>query len=476
MSPRIGVSQTVCSTHAVRNEEVNFSEKSSHQVDDQRSLFAHPKADAQALQRQIAERLGDCLTNNKPMVSFHSPGGFQKCRSLCDPKITAPNKDPQRPSLLQYCIEAQHLGKPIQIEIEDQVYTVEIELNNVKFNEGGPNPTDCVKHMKGKLLLKPQNSSEKTKTIHFVEMSPPFDGYALSADDLIKCAGQMALIRQENQKYSGFKGQFSSANGICRSASLLVVDQFSEFLAKENSLNQDFDVTKKVNSLISHLRSGRQDLIPHSTQVDAIHAACTRLFNRNQQNKTNQEQTEPLEESDAQKVSVPFSSSAPVNEVKNAIPNLQPVRSDETLEGESGNEVDTENEVDERKPAAVAGFDASTNQEITFDQNFWGWGLMSQEDLDLLKNRFFKSTQQEKDKTIAELRSAIEWLTKIFSFEEIPDWLNQELMNRFNDLIVAIMNSHQSAKKIYDALNEMRLKGLTLSINYRHSLHNSKSS
>ncbi len=295
--------ELVLAAPVVDDRAQHSANRPNPQIDTQRSLFAHPHAVSGSttpitdeIKTQIAERLHDCLQDNKPMVSFHSPRGYQKCKNLFDANALPPHKEPQRPSLLQYCLQARANKQTLEITIDAQKYSV--ELDDLHFEDGGESASSPVQHMKGKFLLKPNNPSQETKTIHFVEMSPPFDGYALSADDLIQCAAQMALIRQKEQKYHGFKGQFSSANGICRSASLLVVDQFNEFLASATSLPQDFDVHQKVKSLVDELRKGHQRLIPHDTQVEALKQACSSLFRRHQ-SQSEHAATVPQEQDDA---------------------------------------------------------------------------------------------------------------------------------------------------------------------------------
>ena len=283
MPPKIANRAPVLATHAVNFRSTHSASVPNPHIDTQRSLFAHPHSESQPstqisdeIKTQIAERLKDCLEGNKPMVSFHSPRGYQKCRSLCDQTIPAPDQDPQRPSLLQYCLQAQASSQDLQITIDEKKYTLKFE--SLVFEDGGQSATSPVKHIKGQLLLNPENPSEQVKMIRFVEMAPPFDGYALSADDLVKCAEQTHLLRENGQ---AFKGQFSSANGICRSASLLIVDQFNE-LIHSNPIDENLNVDKTVEELISTMRcaSGQHGLIPHANQEQAIKEACTELLIR----------------------------------------------------------------------------------------------------------------------------------------------------------------------------------------------------
>ena len=442
MPPKIANRAPVLATHAVNFRSTHSASAPNPYIDTQRSLFAHPHAESQPttqisdeIKTQIAERLKDCLEGNKPMVSFHSPRGYQKCRSLCDQTIPAPDQDPQRPSLLQYCLQAQARSQDLQITIDEKKYTLKFE--SLVFEDGGQSATSPVKHIKGQLLLNPENPSEQVKMIRFVEMAPPFDGYALSANDLIKCADQMALIRQDKQNDGEFNGQFSSANGICRSASLLIVDQFNEFLSK-NNLPDNFNVADKVKSLVDELRKGRQGLIPHHDQINALNEACTRLFKQKQQNKSRQEEVVNPAKNGDKESSTPFAASLPVNDVKDPIPDLWIVQDDGVFDNTSdcSSDLGAEYDVEERKPAAVINFGRSEETNITFNESFWGWN-QTQEQLEGFKGNLLGDTVEERAKKMRELRSAIQWLKNNFLKTEtdspkiLPDWLDMAKLKAF---------------------------------------------
>lgn len=255
-------------------------------IDEKRSLYNHPRSVvAEELKSQITVRLEDCIrvdgaSSNRPMVSFHSPRGYQKCKNLCE-KGPAPDKDPQRPSLLQHCLRADANNTPLQVNIRGIEYSVKFE-QPIEFVDQGNLNEKPVSYMKGVLILQTSVFGVPEQKINFIEFSPKFNGLALEKNDLLACHAQMMLFRKDSQKPESerFLSQFSSAKGICRSASLLILDQFSEYCAK-NDVSDDFDVSATVDSLIQKARnqSKNQGLIPHNTQVEEIKKACDELLN-----------------------------------------------------------------------------------------------------------------------------------------------------------------------------------------------------
>lgn len=284
--------------------QAHFNSRPENVVDQlsaRRSLFSHPQTIDPSAQlqwhkqliSQLSERLEDCYLNNKPMVSFHSSTGHNTCKSLCDANTLAPLKVPHYSSLVQLCLQAQMQGRPVQVHFGGQTYEVEIDIKNLEFESGGNYEQSPVRHMRGQLFIK-KDQTQETKTIFFLELAPAFDGYAVSSSDLIKCFDQLVKLRQENSMHNenAFLGQFSSAKGICRSVSLLIVDQFMEALETDKTVS-DCEVSNTVDQLIHKIRiqTANHGIIPHRSQVQSIQHACSVLLKRHLDAKEKQKQT-----------------------------------------------------------------------------------------------------------------------------------------------------------------------------------------
>lgn len=257
-----------------------------------RSLCAHPKASRSShtvdvtLNAEISEQIASCVSQRLPVVSFHSPLGHKACKNLWNANEHLPPSRPARvPSLLHHVLQAKAEAQLLEVEINGVLYQVDILPDQFEILE----QTDSPAAIQGRLTLSPKNpTNHSIIELPFIEFAPAFDGYSLSSDDLLGCH---RLLQQFRQTYcqgpgstpsaslpDGWVGQFASAKGICRAASLLVLDQFAEQLSKVTT-RSSFDSDQAFQELIhvARIQSGQPNLIPHQLQIQELKKSCEQL-------------------------------------------------------------------------------------------------------------------------------------------------------------------------------------------------------
>lgn len=244
----------------------------------------HPNSAANVeLSTTLWPHLQNCIEHDLPLISFHSPRGFKKCCQLLFDPSNNPG-EPQKPSALQLLL--QHCDKtatPRQLSIPTPNGQVVLTLKDILIsdNEGKMPTIEAQIEVKG-----PGNTSPRT--LNILEMAPNYDGKALNHQDLTTCFNIAKTFQEKTKgpdKQAPLLGQFSSANGIGRSASLLIMSQFEEFLNEPNSpLNKipttNEEVRIKVGELINKIRQHPESkkFVHSKKQEDEIVKACINIL------------------------------------------------------------------------------------------------------------------------------------------------------------------------------------------------------
>lgn len=247
-----------------------------------RTLCSQPSAIAYVVGSQpltspsISNRIADCLSNGQPLISFNSKRGFSECRHLLNANHEKPPMPTKKPSLVQQCLQAQSRGMNYQVEHNGKTYTLSAVVNCVQGTED-PTKTPVIK---GHLELVHSTNHEDKIAIPFIELAPAFDGYALKKACLEKCLNELNEFRMENHiQVDRVGGQFSSANGIGRSASLLVLDQFSQWANQQNGqMHTPQAIQEKVIELITNTRRVQPKAIAREAQVTELIEACRAIY------------------------------------------------------------------------------------------------------------------------------------------------------------------------------------------------------
>lgn len=240
-----------------------------------RSISDHPPANAkfQNFGDNVLLRLQDCIHNNKPLISFSTLRGLRNCHTLMGNELFNSEPDARNPSLLQQCLQKLHSsnsqdgkGKPIAL---GNGYTL------VGF-EPGERLEGSVQSIQGKLIL--QNNQERVE-VDVLQLAPPFNGIAIKSDDLLECH-RLMKAKTNRSELTDNPAQFSSAMGVGRSASLLVLSRFDEQLRNGISLCTT-EPHQMVDQIIQQCRAVRGEEFVHtSEQVKEIKDACAVLAGR----------------------------------------------------------------------------------------------------------------------------------------------------------------------------------------------------
>lgn len=417
-----------------------------------RTLCAHPaptETQNANLNTEISARLSDCLSNEQPLVSFHSELGFSNCKHLHNPDNPPGFRNAKRPSLIHQCLQASKEGKSFDIEHDGQMFSVTVEFNDLHES----NLPDDIKFMKGEVRLANKQNNNDVRRIPFIEFCPKYDGYALSSNVLLKCHSELNQFRTGNE-LTKLDGQFSSAKGIGRAPSLIVLDQFKE-MCEKNLINSETVegaknlVTQTVNQLITDARdnSSNPNLIPHQSQIDELTAACFEIYQ------------EMIFNRDDQQAEHPAPSSAESHN-SDDIPGL--VEASE-LEEEDEWVMDDDDLSSDSSIASIKVQNADA-EGVPFNVNYWAWNKES-ETYKEVKNKWAEMTEDEKTNLIKKLDQASKWVIKHLSenngnFEGSNDSTDPETpevkMQAFYQLLTTLTKMENGSMK--DVLSDIWLK------------------
>ncbi len=406
-----------------------------------RSVCAHSNNN-----NEMSARLFECINKNQPLVSFHSERGFLQCKHLFNSdKHPKPLQDSRHPSLLQQCLQANKDQRELTIQHEGKEYTVTAVINDIDDNS----QEERVKRISAGIRLQSLTNPDDRFEIQLIEFYPKFDGYALNSDMLLKCHTQLSEFREHHQLENNLTGQFSSAKGICRSASLLVLDQFHEWC---NTPNNQIDVNDEpafrtlVMQFIINARGKKSALIPdhkHRSQVDELVQACRVMYNNvHPETKTSSplQAAKPISESDGEFPSDEENSQHAVSHRiemdEDQMPELEEIADyriyeeefDDTAIWQEVTAVGMES-VQEGTVEGVAGL--SEPEPLEFDENFWGWNKTAEQLEKMTENPLGKTDEEIKGK-IEELKKAVDWLERIFTGKDrASSWLTIEKIKDF---------------------------------------------
>lgn len=271
---------------------VSEAVQTSKESNTTRLIANHPECLPNKLGESLWPHLQNCFDNDVPLISFHSQLGFMKCCHLLG-KPDKPNPgEPKKPSalqmILQHGVKKTLNGKTQAYEVtlhtQDGPITLSLKHPPVTGNE------DTLPYIKAKIDVTVGGNS---KQINVIEMAPKFDGKALNSPDLVTCYKLAEQFKKEcmpkdkqpdGQQPKTVPGQFASAKGVGRSASLLVMSQFEELLPQLISAHKN---TKELNiaSVVKDLIRANRDKLKMNQFVHTIEQqkqlieACQTLYN-----------------------------------------------------------------------------------------------------------------------------------------------------------------------------------------------------
>lgn len=249
-------------------------------------LGATPACEASLL----GEHFDQCINHDLPLFSFHSPLGHKKCLDLINGTNLA-KSDPRCPTALQILLgsgfsESNNQKKMIiNTESKGRLLLV---LNKGDVQEVRDGMVPCIQ---ATVRVFDQMGNE-LKPVEIFEMAPGFDGHALTSDNLSKCyvmaksffnhSQSASMIKSDPTAIDQLFGQFASARGSLRSASLLVMSQFESYL---QSVDPKFwpcnslAVELKIHEFIAAGRSQNVNFLPGARQQQELVSACFDLLN-----------------------------------------------------------------------------------------------------------------------------------------------------------------------------------------------------
>ncbi len=243
-------------------DKAAFNEPFVHTLEESKRYNASQPSDSlNKRSSSLGMHFEECIKNDLPLVSFHSPRGHNKCLDLLN-GANYTQKMPRNPTALQILLGGgfSEEKQSIQTNIDTGAYgslTLVLNKNEVE------NMTNLkVPAIKAKVRVLNANN-QLIKTLEIFEMAPEFDGRALSESNLLACYQQAKKFFNSSLRADAYKkdwpdqlfGQFASAKGIGRSASLSVISLYEGFLSSKNPSvwpTTKPDVATEVNNIIRH--------------------------------------------------------------------------------------------------------------------------------------------------------------------------------------------------------------------------------
>ncbi len=290
--------QTAASATALVSAPITLGTQFVHQIgNSQRYNASQPENLPNQLQSTLWPHLKNCLDHDIPLISFHSPLGHKMCSHLAKPdRFARPDREPQKPSALQLFM--QH-GQAKTVDGK-QYKVIQINNENGKLVTLTLKPVTMsvsiddavVPYIEAEVLV--EIDGQPQKPLHILEMSPHYDGNALDQYNLTTCYEitkdfyQEKGFNKDNQSnFPALTGQFSSAMGIGRSASLVVMSQFDELLNTLDTSLTENEIQSKVEKWIESTRetTGNLQFIHSAKQLEEIVNACKKMYEQFQLKK-----------------------------------------------------------------------------------------------------------------------------------------------------------------------------------------------